>query len=84
MRHGIAGIHGNRGIVESASCRIYKVVSGSNPTLSANSRFFLFNNLAGYALERRSEMGALGMRGQRVRIVGRARQQDRRVLRPLR
>jgi hypothetical protein len=48
MRHGIAGIHGNRGIVESASCRIYKVVSGSNPTLSANSRFFLFNNLAGY------------------------------------
>ena len=34
-RHGEDGIHGKGGIVESATCRIYSVLSGSNPTLSA-------------------------------------------------
>jgi hypothetical protein len=34
-RHGIAGIHGVGGNVESATYRIYRMVWGSNPTLSA-------------------------------------------------
>jgi len=40
---GIAGIHGNRGIVESITYRFYWMRHGSNPTLSARSRFFVFN-----------------------------------------
>jgi hypothetical protein len=36
--HGNAGIHGIVGIVESVSYRIYRVPSGSNPTLSANHK----------------------------------------------
>jgi hypothetical protein len=33
-RHGIAGIHGNRGNMESVTYRIYEILLGSNPTLS--------------------------------------------------
>jgi hypothetical protein len=38
-RDGIAGIYGIPGNVESATYRIYRVVAGSNPTLSANNSF---------------------------------------------
>jgi hypothetical protein len=48
-RHGNAGIDGNRGKVKSATYRIYEILSGSNPTLSANSRSFVFKNLVGVA-----------------------------------
>jgi hypothetical protein len=37
-RHGISGIYGNSGILESATCRIQRVMLGSNPTLSARLR----------------------------------------------
>ena len=36
MSYGIAGIHGNRGIVVSVSYSFYWVLKGPNPTLSAN------------------------------------------------
>jgi hypothetical protein len=39
--HGIAGIHGNRGIVLSVSYRFYWALLGPNPTLSANMSFFV-------------------------------------------
>jgi hypothetical protein len=44
----MAGIYGNPGNVESASYRIQTVVSGSNPTLSANLSFCVFKNLASH------------------------------------
>ena len=47
MRDGIDGILGNGGNVDSASYRNQRVLSGSNPTLSANLSFFKINNLAG-------------------------------------
>jgi hypothetical protein len=37
-RHSNPGIDGNAGNVESATYRIYRILSGSNPTLSANLR----------------------------------------------
>jgi len=43
-RHGDTGILGNRGIVESASCRFNEVVSGSNPTLSAIINSITYRN----------------------------------------
>lgn len=46
-RHGIRGIYSNAGIVESVIYRIYRVLPGSNPTLSANMSFCVFNHLAG-------------------------------------
>ena len=36
-RQGNPGIHGNPGNLESVTYRIYEILSGSNPTLSANS-----------------------------------------------
>ena len=42
---GSDGIHGKRGNVLSVSYRLQKVLSGSNPTLSANMSFFVSNNL---------------------------------------
>ena len=44
--HGIHGIYGNGGNVESATYRNQRVLSGSNPTLSANMSLFVFNKLA--------------------------------------
>jgi hypothetical protein len=44
-RHGTAGISGDPGILESVSYRIEVVLSGSNPTLSANS--FAFSSVVG-------------------------------------
>ena len=46
-RHGNAGIPGNVGILESVTYRIQRVLVGSNPTLSAKHRSFVFNNLSG-------------------------------------
>ena len=43
--HDIRGIDGNAGIVESVSYRIERVVSGPNPTLSGQTRSFVFLNL---------------------------------------
>jgi len=37
-RHGIAGIHGNRGNVVSVTYRIQRAWQSSNPTLSAKSK----------------------------------------------
>jgi hypothetical protein len=45
-RHGIGGIHGIPGIVESVSYRNQRAWQSSNPTLSANLSFFRFNHLA--------------------------------------
>ena len=47
MHHGIAGIDGNGGILESVSCRIHWRRESSNPTLSANLSFCVFNRLTG-------------------------------------
>jgi hypothetical protein len=41
MRDGIAGNHGNAGIMESVSYRFHWTRNGSNPTLSANIRSFV-------------------------------------------
>jgi hypothetical protein len=39
-RHeGIAGIYSNVSNLESPTYRIYRIMSGSNPTLSANAKF---------------------------------------------
>ena len=43
---GIHGIYGNGGNVESATYRNHRVLSGSNPTLSANMSFFVLTKLA--------------------------------------
>jgi hypothetical protein len=56
-RHGDAGIHGNSGIVESVSCRIYEMLSGSNPTLSANS--FAFGSVVGGSGRLQASRGSL-------------------------
>ena len=75
--HGIHGVYGNGGNVESATYRNQRVLSGSNPTLSANMSFFVFNNLASeWVLQvqqppvlprssplRRAETGAIEPRG---------------------
>jgi hypothetical protein len=39
-RHGIVGIYGNAGIVESVTYRIQRKLKGSNPILSAICPFF--------------------------------------------
>src|SRR6267142_6215321 len=54
MCHGVRGIHGNSGILESVTYRIYRVLSGSNPTLSANLSFCVFNSLTGYVGSQRA------------------------------
>ena len=48
MRHGIAGIPGNVGVLESVSCRIHWRHESSNPTLSANTHPFVLNHLTGH------------------------------------
>ena len=40
-RGGIAGVYGNVGIVESVTYRIYRLLLGSNPTLSAISKYLI-------------------------------------------
>ena len=54
MRHGIDGIDGNAGTVESISYRIDWRRESSNPTPSAKPQSFAFNKLAGVVGSRRA------------------------------